>query len=73
MTDVLRTGRAARLRVDPIACDGVGICAHLAPDVISVDAWGYPILVRERLTGSALRQARAAVCACPHRALFLDD
>jgi ferredoxin len=62
------------LRIDPGLCDGVGICAHLAPDLITVDSWGYPILSIEPLsTGSARRQADAAVSACPRRALHISD
>ena len=71
-----RPGTAAqRLRVDPIACDGVGICAHLAPALIGVDPWGYPILPADPVPERALRAARAAVAGCPRRALFLpvDD
>jgi ferredoxin len=37
-------GGPARLRVDPTACDGIGMCAHLAPDLIVLDTWGYPII-----------------------------
>lgn len=59
------------IRVDIVACDGVGICAHLAPDVVRVDSWGFPILPAEPLTGTRERQARAAVTACPRKALFL--
>jgi ferredoxin len=63
-----------RLRIDPAVCDGVGICAHLAPDVITVDSWGYPILSTEQLSRRGdLRQARAAAAACPRRALYLDE
>jgi ferredoxin len=60
------------LRIDPIACDGVGICAHVAPDLITADRWGYPIIRNGSLCDRLERQARAAVRACPHRALFLD-
>jgi ferredoxin len=60
------------LRVDPLACDGIGICSHLAPSLISVDSWGYPILPRDALSQRELRQAQAAVTACPRRALFLQ-
>ena len=63
----------SRLRVDIVACDGVGICAHLAPDIVRVDSWGFPILTDEPLTGAERRQAQAAVRACPRRALFLLD
>lgn len=64
------TAGSSALRIDPSVCDGVGICAHLAPDLITVDSWGYPIL-RPGMLGSASerRQADAAVAACPRRAL----
>ena len=32
------------LRVNPIACDGHGMCAELLPELIELDPWGYPIL-----------------------------
>lgn len=59
------------LEVNIVACDGVGICAHLAPDVIRIDSWGFPIVPPEALDGPRQRQARAAVTACPRKALFL--
>jgi ferredoxin len=62
---------AERLQVDPVACDGIAICAHLAADIVRVDTWGYPIVSAEPLDGRRERQARAAVSACPRRALFL--
>jgi ferredoxin len=61
-----------RLRVDPVACDGVGICAHLAPRLVTVDSWGYPILPAEPLDRSGRRSAALAVAGCPRRALFID-
>ncbi|MEI8056273.1 MAG: ferredoxin [Actinomycetes bacterium] len=61
------------LRIDPSICDGVGICSHLAPDLITLDSWGYPILDTHAVPrGRALRQAEAAVAACPKKALFLQ-
>lgn len=64
--------RDARLRVDPVACDGIGMCAHLAPNLVTLDTWGFPI-VRGRPSGRAdLRAARNAVAACPRKALHLD-
>jgi ferredoxin len=60
-----------RLQVNIVACDGVGICAHLAPDVVRVDSWGFPIVSDQPLRATTERQARAAVTACPRRALFI--
>ena len=60
------------LRIDPGVCDGVGICAHLAPDVVALDSWGYPVVPAAPLVRAGdRRQAEAAVAACPRRALHL--
>lgn len=61
-----------RLRVDPVACEGVGICAHIAPTLVAVDSWGYPIVSPVPLDSANRRRAAAAVAACPRKALFLD-
>ena len=62
----------ARLRVDPVACDGYGHCAELAPELISLDEWGYPI-IRGEVTNAHLEAVgELAVAQCPRRALFLD-
>ena len=69
--DAARTGPATRLRVDPVACDGIGLCALVAPRLITLDRWGYPVLA----AGAAEAQeaaARRAVAACPRRALWLS-
>lgn len=66
------TSTLPTLRLDPAVCDGVGICAHLAPDLVTVDSWGYPIVTTEPLErGSQRRQAEAAARACPRKALHL--
>ncbi len=63
----------ARLRVDPVACDGVGMCAHLAPEVVRLDSWGFPILPDRYLAPGEQRPAKQAVAGCPRKALFLDQ
>ena len=68
-----RKARTAKLRINPIACDGVGMCSHVAPDLITVDKWGFPVLTAEPVDASTMRQARAAVAVCPVRALFLEQ
>ncbi|MBK7623451.1 MAG: ferredoxin [Kineosporiaceae bacterium] len=60
-----------RVRIDPTACEGIGMCAHVAPGVIGVDSWGYPVLPPTEVGGRDLRAARSAISACPRRALFL--
>ena len=32
------------LQVDPVRCDGFGHCAELAPELVTLDEWGYPII-----------------------------
>ncbi|GEN81123.1 ferredoxin [Actinotalea fermentans] len=74
------------LRVDMVACDGIGQCALVAPGLVELDRWGYPV-VREdagtdddrsaRRAAAAARRAaaaaRRAVRACPRRALWLEE
>ena len=63
---------SVRLRVDPIACEGHGLCAELLPERVALDDWGYPI-VDPRPVGRALEPlARRAVAACPTLALLIE-
>jgi ferredoxin len=59
-----------RLSIDPVACDGLGMCAHQAPDVIELDPWGYPVISQEQLEGAQADQAQHAIRACPRKALY---
>lgn len=61
-----------RLRVDPIACDGRGLCAELLPEWIDLDDWGYPIISDDPVAAINRDDARRAVAACPTMALHLD-
>jgi ferredoxin len=58
-----------RLSLDPIRCDGHGVCAELFPEGITLDDWGYPILDPQPLSREHLDHARRAVFACPALAL----
>lgn len=59
------------LTVDPIACEGHGICAELLPEYITLDDWGFPIIDQAALPGRHLADARRAVKHCPALALRL--
>ena len=61
------------LRVNPIACDGRGICAELFPERVKLDEWGYPILDPKPIPPSLEPHARRAVAACPTLALRLEQ
>ena len=60
-----------RIRVDPIACDGHGVCAELFPERIRLDDWGYPILDSTPIPRELRDHAQRAVTACPKIALAL--
>jgi ferredoxin len=62
-----------QLKVDPTKCDGIGICALKAPDLITLDVWGFPIIDARDLTSAEVKQARKAVNACPKRALLIIE
>ncbi len=66
------TQEPVRLRVDPVACDGIGLCAQLAGGAVALDRWGYPVLDAE-LDPREVAAARRAVRACPRRALWIED
>ena len=59
------------LRVDPITCEGHGLCAELFPERIALDDWGYPIVDPTPIPASLAGHARRAVAACPVLALRL--
>ncbi len=62
-----------RLRVNPIACTGHGMCAELLPELIRLDPWGYPLLTDKPVPAGLADHARRAVAACPTLALLADD
>ena len=69
----LRAATEVRLRIDPAACDGIGLCAHLASGIVELDRWGFPIVVGRGLAPREISGARQAVRACPRRALWLES
>ena len=60
------------IRVNPIACDGRGLCAELFPERIQLDDWGYPIIDPTPVDGALAGHARRAVGQCPTLALRLE-
>ncbi len=64
------TGRV-RLSVDPIACDGRGLCAELLPGLISLDDWGFPVISAADVPAGLRAEAAAVVRLCPRLALRL--
>jgi ferredoxin len=61
------------LLVDPIACDGRGLCAEILPELITLDDWGFPIIHGGDVPGRLIAEAREAVRVCPKLALRLES
>jgi ferredoxin len=59
------------LVVDPVACDGAGLCAELVPEMIRLDPWGFPIVEAGEVPPAAVDHARRAATSCPRLALTL--
>ena len=62
----------ARLRVNPIACDGRGLCAEVLPEMITLDDWGFPVIRDAEVPPGLRSEAAEAVRLCPRLALRLD-
>jgi ferredoxin len=62
-----------RLRVNPIMCEGHGMCAELLPEIITLDQWGYPILASGSVPRPLADHAKRAAEACPTLALLIDE
>ena len=59
------------LRVNPITCDGHGMCAELLPEIIELDPWGFPILASAAVPRGLIDHARRAAAAGPTLALLV--
>ncbi|NJD29051.1 MAG: ferredoxin [Chloroflexi bacterium] len=59
------------LRVDWIACEAFGMCHDLAPDLVALDDWGYPILPSPSEVAARAGDVQRIIDCCPARALSL--
>ena len=64
-------GPRFELVVDPIACDGAGVCAELLPELIGLDPWGFPVVGDGEVPPGLVELARRATASCPRLALTL--
>ncbi|WP_113701390.1 NADH-quinone oxidoreductase subunit NuoF family protein [Nonomuraea lactucae] len=60
-----------RLEVDWTRCQGHGLCAHLLPEFVDLDAYGFPSF--RTVPGWMAKEARRAVDMCPALALRLAE
>ncbi len=63
----------ARIAINPIACEGYGICAELLPELIELDEWGFPILRSKDVPLSLLEHAKRAERLCPTLAVIIKQ
>jgi ferredoxin len=61
------------LVLDPVACDGRGVCAETFPERIELDRWGYPVIDGEAIAPALFEHAERAVRSCPKQALHLVE
>jgi ferredoxin len=66
------TAAAPKLRVNPIACDGRGLCAEILPELVTLDDWGFPVVRDDDVPDRLYPEAREAVRLCPKLALWLE-
>ena len=64
---------ARKLAVDWSRCDGHGLCSAVAPEIIRLDANGYPAFPQTPLPPWLENGARKAVNVCPALALRLTE
>ena len=71
-----RESSTVTLVLNPILCDGRGMCHEAAPDLISLDERGYPLLPGEGLRAELPLGDRGiaedATQACPVLALHME-
>jgi NADH:ubiquinone oxidoreductase subunit F (NADH-binding)/ferredoxin len=65
-------GGSATLEVDWARCEGHGLCAALAPELITLGPHGYPVIGTTPVAPWLEHGARRAVSQCPALALRLD-
>ena len=68
-----RRPRPRVLRVNPVACQGHGMCIELLPELIAADPWGYPLITPGPVPDRLLPLAQRAVNSCPTLALLLTS
>ena len=66
------SSKTTELRIDWTRCDGHGLCASLAPELLTADEWGFPVRTGAPVDADLLIHARRAATACPALALRLE-
>lgn len=69
----VREQKKERLIVDWTLCQGHGLCAGVVPDMIDLDADGYPTTASAEVPTYLRKQAQRAVRRCPALALRIEE
>ena len=72
-TRIVSGRNAKKIVVNPIACEGHGLCAELLPEMIRLDDWGYPIIDPSPVPAHLEAHLKRAIAACPTLALMVTD
>jgi ferredoxin len=62
-----------RIVVNRLLCEGNGVCAQKAPEIIAMDDDDEVVILKESFGEELREQAVAAVRGCPKHALGLED
>ena len=65
--------RTVRVRVNPIRCTAFGFCAEFAPELFTLDDWGYAWLRDPLASGPLADVAVEAARLCPTNAIVLEE
>jgi ferredoxin len=65
--------RSLHLVIDPIACDGRGVCAEVLPERVELDPWGYPVIEDTEIPPALDDHVVRAVRACPRQAVHVVE
>jgi ferredoxin len=62
-----------KVAIDEITCQGHGRCYEIAPEVFTDDERGHGWVIEPDVPDARGEETRAAVTACPERAISLTD
>lgn len=72
-TQPLAFPRPVRARVNPILCQGYGICAEILPELFHRDEWGYAQAHARDVQADERQALDRAVAECPVKAIRLIE
>ncbi|SDQ79328.1 NADH-quinone oxidoreductase subunit NuoF family protein [Thermostaphylospora chromogena] len=61
------------LVIDWSRCQGHGLCAKILPQMVKLDAHGYPVISDIPISGAHSQRARRAIEMCPALALRIEE